>query len=177
MHFYHPFQCIKYLKGPASEGHGFLVGAAGAKLYIFDAGTGIQLSTWSFGNETEPPQSSVGARSFLHIEDKDAEGSGPPGKRRKLSPAPSVEDQDTRESLESEGNFAIGKNQAIGMSWSTISILAISPTGEHIVAMTAADKCIRVFEADGNGRLSQLSERQVVKILNAFYWPEGKFVY
>src|SRR5262245_48204768 len=109
MHFYHPFQCIKYLKAPAPQGHGFLVGAAGAKLYTFDAGTGIQLSVWPSGNETVSHLSSAGPRDSLHI-GEDTGASGPPGKRRKLSPISLAEDEHTKESPESGGNSAIGKN-------------------------------------------------------------------
>jgi tRNA (guanine-N(7)-)-methyltransferase subunit TRM82 len=135
------------------------VGAAGAKIYTFDAGTGIQLSVWSSGTEIESQLGYVGSDDSLYNEGEDVGVSGQPGKRRKLSPAPSTQDQVTRDHPESGGNFEIGKKQNAGISWSMIPILTVSPTGEHIIAVTAEDKCIRVFEINHNGRLSQLSER------------------
>lgn len=65
--------------------------------------------------------------------ERSEETDGPPGKRVKLTPV-----------KESKPNFAI---------------LKTTKDGKFLVAMTAEDKCIRVFQLDAQGRLEQLSQR------------------
>ncbi|OKL59703.1 hypothetical protein UA08_05296 [Talaromyces atroroseus] len=128
----YPFHCIQYASG-------VIVASAGPKLYSFSATDGRKLSTW--------PESKTSISGEAAANDP-AEGSdGPPEKKRKISPA------DTAKGDHDE-------NQAIvTTAWSSIPILITSPTGRHVVAVTAEDKYIRVFDINSEGVLSQLNAR------------------
>ncbi|KAF2751011.1 guanine-N(7)--methyltransferase subunit TRM82 [Sporormia fimetaria CBS 119925] len=82
-------------------------------------------------------QSSSGASAVwpeeADVRNDEENGEGPPGKRVKLS-----------DPVENTSNF---------------SCLTITNDKKHLVAVTAEDKCIRVFSIDSECRIKQLSER------------------
>lgn len=141
MHFQHPIQVVQQLSGVRRK---FLAAAAGPRLYTFDTETGAQSSVWPSTAVVSPhttseqsPSSAIGRKTEIDV--------APPEKKRRLSPE-NVKD-------------TIGETQPPQYPWSTIPILVASSTGEHVVAVTAEDKCIRVLEISIDGSLSQLSER------------------
>ncbi|KAK2734603.1 tRNA (guanine-N(7)-)-methyltransferase non-catalytic subunit trm82 [Onygenales sp. PD_40] len=161
MLFQHPFQCIQSLDRSTPVTQNLLVTAAGPKLYVWDSATGSQLAVWPEQIESEVNVTQVensGSR-----ERDDAGSSEPPGKKRKLSPAPSKEGQGGEEIQQSGTEANESKPQGAKLAWSTIPIVTASRDGEHIVAVTAEDKCIRVFKVGARGELSQLSERFMPK--------------
>ncbi|KAK2733963.1 tRNA (guanine-N(7)-)-methyltransferase non-catalytic subunit trm82 [Myotisia sp. PD_48] len=145
MSFQHPLQRIEYLR---TSSRNFLVGAAGPKLFVFGADNGAQLDVWPSNSQSQqPPIESTIDQPSTH------EGTAsPPGKRRKLSQT--VE--------EGDGNRGT-QISSTSCAWTVIPLLIASPTGGYIVALTGEDKCIRVFQVDANGCLSQLSERCMPK--------------
>lgn len=139
MRFQHPAQLIQR----AGSQRNLFVAAVGPSLYVFDAQNGDQLSHW--------PSENASSSADLPKLDTDGDSAGPPGKRRKLSPSSSASaaETETGESHTSNSKY----------TWSTIPIVVSTSSGEHIVAVTAEDKCIRVFEVGKDGTLKQLTER------------------
>ncbi|OJJ47832.1 hypothetical protein ASPZODRAFT_131423 [Penicilliopsis zonata CBS 506.65] len=68
---------------------------------------------------------------------------GPPEKKRKISEAKDVD--------------------AVSVTWSNIPLLISSSNGEYVIALTAEDKCIRVFRVEDDGTLRHLSARSMPK--------------
>ncbi|PYH96399.1 tRNA methyltransferase [Aspergillus ellipticus CBS 707.79] len=138
--FQHPFQCLQFVERPSAN---LLVGSAGSKLYSYSAETGQQLATWP-----QAAASSDGAEAQSE--------QGPPEKKRRVSSG----------SRANEASFPAGqtseKSQA-PPAWSNIPILTSTSSGEYVVALTAEDKCIRVFQLQEDGTFVQLSERVMHK--------------
>ncbi|PGH18634.1 hypothetical protein AJ79_00413 [Helicocarpus griseus UAMH5409] len=155
MPFQHPFQCIQCIQRPGAQGQNFLVGAAGPKLYVLDSTAGDQLSVWPSNIESESKKDN--AKDTESHDHGNVGGNEPPEKKRKLSPTPQEVKQSERKANGSE------KSQDSKLAWSTIPIITASKSGEHVVAVTGEDKCIRVFKVDASGALSQLSERCMPK--------------
>jgi tRNA (guanine-N(7)-)-methyltransferase subunit TRM82 len=78
----------------------------------------------------------------------------PAEKRRKLSTAP---DDQNEESKEKPSTKKAPGNQL--PEWTNIPILLTSSDGKHVVAVTADDKCIRVFSLSEDGKLDEISSR------------------
>ncbi|EAW08228.1 putative tRNA methyltransferase [Aspergillus clavatus NRRL 1] len=143
--FQYPFQCIKSVER-RNSGRQLIIGSAGPKIYTYAAETGERLGIWP---ETANTAEAKAAPSTT--------GEEPPEKRRKVSPPPDQKPED------SEPASQKSRKPEASPAWSTIPILAVSADGEYVVAVTAEDKCIRVFEVEENGALKQLSERQMPK--------------
>lgn len=111
---------------------GIIVASAGPNLYTFSATDGHKISTWpedKFSTSKEPETN----------ENSVERSEGPPEKRRKLSPT-SAENKPTN-------------------AWQSIPILVVSSSGRHVVAVTAEDKHVRVFEISTGGVLTESSDR------------------
>ncbi|EFR02961.1 hypothetical protein MGYG_05960 [Nannizzia gypsea CBS 118893] len=128
------------------------IAAAGPNLYTFDAQDGAQLDVW--------PATSVADRHTLPVESQpvakddpttDRAGTPPPEKKRRLSPASS----ETKDGSKAQKSSSI--------AWTTIPLILCTPSGEHVIAVTAEDKCLRVFEVGIDGTLKQQSERCMPK--------------
>lgn len=146
-----PFQHIHYLEGRSRDVPGIIVASAGSKLHSFSAKDGRKLFTW-------PPTDLSGNGVDLQGSENREEtgGAEPPEKRRKISPPA----EDIEKSLEEKNSESyIQENTLSGASWSTIPILVASPSGCHIVAVTAEDKTVRTFRIDADGKLNQMSQR------------------
>ncbi|KKZ60208.1 hypothetical protein EMCG_05130 [[Emmonsia] crescens] len=162
MPFQHPFQCIQCLGKWSPEAQSFLVGAAGPRLYVLDGRTGNPLSVWPLNKE--PEAMTTHTKNADSHSQGDAGGSEPPEKKRKLS-STAPQEVPSVEETKAHGSKANGsdKTQDSKLAWSTIPIVTASNSGEHIVVVTAEDKCIRVFSVSPSGTLSQLSERCMPK--------------
>lgn len=133
-----PFHCVRFVErqqGGASQD--LLIASAGRKLYSYAADSGRRLSVWpQDANNAQETVKDIEAQQ----EEKDQE---PPGKKRKTDTS----------------NSAGGKKPKSLPDWTHIPILTISSTGKYVVALTAEDKCIRVFQIAEDGSLKELSER------------------
>ncbi|GKZ19099.1 tRNA (guanine-N(7)-)-methyltransferase non-catalytic subunit trm82 [Aspergillus brasiliensis] len=111
-----------------------LIGSAGSKLYSYSAETGQQLAVWP---------KDVASSENNPVDAESTPEQGPPEKKRKVS---------------SSDSQTIEKP-----AWSNIPIVTGTANGEHIVALTAEDKCVRVFQVQEDGSFVQLSERAMPK--------------
>lgn len=107
-----------------------LIGSAGSKLYSYSAETGQRLAVWP---------ADVASSETNPVDAESTPEQGPPEKKRKVSSSES-------QSIEKP-------------AWSNIPIVTGTSNGEHIVALTAEDKCVRVFQLQEDGSFVQLSER------------------
>jgi tRNA (guanine-N(7)-)-methyltransferase subunit TRM82 len=141
---------MKYTKQQSSGSAGFLVASAGRRLYSYSAVNGQCLDAWP---------KTVESSSELASNDQ-----VPAEKRRKISPAP---DAQKEESKEKPWTKKASGNQL--PEWTNIPILLTSSDGKHVVALTADDKCIRVFSLSEDGMLDEISSRSVLA-LQFFSW-------
>ncbi|KAL2863867.1 putative tRNA methyltransferase [Aspergillus lucknowensis] len=137
--FQHPFQGIQFVKRKNGASKDVLVASAGANLYSYAVESGQRLSVW--------PQDGADIATVNDTGSK-LEHEGPPEKKRKV------------DSSENATKTAPAKKAAI---WSHIPILASTPDGEYVVALTGEDKCIRVFQIEEDGSFQQLSARPMPK--------------
>lgn len=111
---------------------GIIVASAGQNIYTFSATDGHKISTW-------PEDKSSASNNPETNEDSVERSEEPPEKRRKLSPT-GAENKPTN-------------------AWQSVPILVISPSGRYVVAVTAEDKHVRVFEISTGGVLTESSDR------------------
>lgn len=138
--FQHPFQCVKFTKQQSSDSAVFLVASAGRRLYSYAAANGQRLDAW--------PKAVESSSEFA------SNGQVPAEKRRKLSPAPEAQ----KEELKEKSSAKKAPDNRLP-EWTNIPILLTSSDGKHVVALTADDKCIRVFSLSEHGKLDEISSR------------------
>lgn len=150
MHFQHPIKCVQRFQCANAGGRELLAASAGPGIYIFDVTTGSKLFSWPEKSDIATPVTAYPSKSTT-TQEADFE---PPEKRRKLSASQSVKPEPDK-----TAGATIPKSA--GLQLTSVPILVVTKTGNHIVAVTAEDKFLRVFEVSPNGSLSQLSERSV----------------
>ena len=137
-----PFQCLLYCEFLSRQGARFLLAASGSKILSFDGVTGQLKSTWSALKEE-------GVEATQER----------PAKRLKRS-----ESQQSSRSSSAEiviqdisGSRSRGKGQPVAEPY----ILRLIKTADsrHVIAVTAEDKCVRVFRYADDGILSHFSSR------------------
>lgn len=138
--FQHPFQCVQYVKQQSSGSAEFLVASAGKGLYSYAAINGQCLDKW--------PENVDPTSELVSNEQEPAE------KRIKLTPSPEGQNEESKEKKSSKK----ASNKQLP-EWTNIPILLTSLDGKHIVALTAEDKCIRVFSLSEDGKLKEVSSR------------------
>ncbi|KAF9886841.1 tRNA (guanine-N(7)-)-methyltransferase non-catalytic subunit trm82 [Aspergillus nanangensis] len=136
-----PFQTITFVDRDHAVAPSLLISSAGAKLYSYAAETGERLASW-------PQDVAVDSSKAIGTE-ASSEGQGPPGKRRKVS--------------EPSDQAAEGPTESQKVTWSNIPIVLASSNGQYVIALTAEDKCIRVFQLSPEGTFQQLSQRTMPK--------------
>jgi tRNA (guanine-N(7)-)-methyltransferase subunit TRM82 len=142
----YPLQCIHYLDTQTPSRQKLLVASAGPKIYSYSADNGVQLSVWPRELGTCNVESPTVAEEYAEA---DAGGLGSPKKKRRLSP----------KEKDSVGSPEPMKSTQPRATWSSIPIVIASPTGRHVIAVTAEDKALRVLEVGDDGSLVQVSER------------------
>lgn len=135
--FQHPFQCLEYVKRQSEGQQDLMIATAGHHLFSYAASNGQRLHVWP-QKVNEPASTS--------------DSQVPPEKRRKLSPG--LEQKDGNNSQQKGNNDSTP-------AWSNIPILVVTQDNKHIVAVTAEDKCIRVFNLSDDGEFQELSSRSV----------------
>ena len=153
MAFKHPFQKIHHVR--RREG-GLLLAAAGPYLHSLDLKTGVLLSSWPAGKKER--NGSVAA--FNDRTDDDQR----PAKKQKTETSGDEESDVSSDSvnLVTEGAPRVKGQRRKPKKVSpppNVSHLLATSSGSHVIAVTAEDKCVRVFELQGSGRLKSLTER------------------
>ncbi len=163
MSHYHPFQKLCHII--QSGDSGLLLAAAGPYILSLDLKNGGVLLKWPNDvHESSERQAEEGSRNGDFVGNT-LDGHRPT-KRRKLSFSQEEEEQDARQSsvsIEFVSERAKGqrrKKKIVKSSLPNVSHVLSTVDGRHVVAVTAEDKCIRVFELDSLGHLKLLSERQ-----------------
>ena len=158
MSCYHPFQKLCYID-PSGAGQ-VLLAATGPRILSLDLKNGGVLSRWP--HDTPAPEEQSDGDLYGRPSSDDS-----PRKRRKISPQEGAEEQESPESsvsIEFVSERAKGqrrkKKKIVQPTLPNVSQIISTADGTHVIAVTAEDKCIRVFELDSVGRLKQLSERQ-----------------
>jgi tRNA (guanine-N(7)-)-methyltransferase subunit TRM82 len=143
-----PFQCIVRC-GHAGK-QNILLAASGASIYGFNISHGSFLFRWSH---------LVSQNEQTEIESE----SERPGKRRRLSDAGDTSDSASAD-IVVDGALHPRRKKPKNTPVPAIIKMATTFSGEHVVAVTNEDKCIRVLEVIANGGgLKQLSERYVTE--------------
>lgn len=141
--FQHPFQSLKLVKRQSQGLPNVLVASAGPYIYSYAAETGQRLAVW--------PQHVETTRAATSGPTSTSEDQAPPEKRIKLSPPGN----------ESEGkpSTTTADSTNCSLAWTNIPIVLAASDGKHVVALTAEDKCIRVFSLSEDGKFKELSSR------------------
>jgi tRNA (guanine-N(7)-)-methyltransferase subunit TRM82 len=158
MSYYHPIQKLCYID--QSHGGEFLLAATGPYILSLDLKHGGVLSKWPDDAQALENPSNGGTHG-RPIDDES------PRKRRKVSPSQRSEEQESRESsvsIEFVSERARGqrrrKKKIVQSILPNVSQIISTTDGRHAIAVTADDKCIRVFDIGPLGRLRPLSERK-----------------
>ncbi|KAL9617872.1 MAG: hypothetical protein Q9160_007360 [Pyrenula sp. 1 TL-2023] len=162
MRVHHPFQRIVH-SGNAVDGNDFLVAAAGPHIFVLNFKDGAVLSRWPYNDKLSGNGGSLSSDEIARPSNGE-----PPEKRRKISKS-----QEDGASSESSTSVEIETERVKGQrrkpkpkpksNLPNVSHLLTTSDGRHTVAITAEDKCIRVFEIGGRGTLTALSERCMPK--------------
>ena len=145
-HFQHPFHCVQFLDRQSNGSQDLLIASAGPKIYSYAAKSGQRLAIWPQNAE---PSSKDGAEKE------------PPEKKRRVSDSGAPGSEEAKPAGEE-----MGKTPA-SIQWSNIPLLVATSNGQHVVALTGEDKCIRVLSVGEDGVLEQLSAR--------YESPDSKF--
>lgn len=160
----HSYQCLLHCHQASQNEAGILVAASGSYIHTFSAQSGRYLSTWpslEINSHTRSAEQNQGNEFKVpHLKSFSQDDSKRPPKRQRLSPS-------REESGSSSAEIVVAGDSDNGESTSSqhllnppIIKLAGTSAGQHVIAVTGEDKCIRVFDLAVNGTLTQLSERQ-----------------
>lgn len=154
----HPFQRIS-LPGRVSDSLYTVLAAAGPHIFVLNLLDGAILSKWPYEDTSTRVKSTLipsGANRSVSGE--------PPEKKRRLSAS-----QEDGSSPKSSSSVEIETERIKGQrrkpkpkpDLPNVSHLLTTRDGGHVIALTAEDKCVRVFKIDEQGRLNVLSERSL----------------
>ncbi|KAJ5219324.1 uncharacterized protein N7498_001423 [Penicillium cinerascens] len=154
--FQHPFQCLQYVNRLADGQQDVLVASAGRHLYTYDAATGQRLDVWPQDVDTSESAGADSTEAQAHLE-KEQNPSSVSKEQAEQQPAPKKGSKDK------------------GPAWSNIPLVVVSLDGKYVAAVTAEDKCIRVFTLSEEGKLQELSSRTMPKRPSALTLnPDGQ---
>ena len=153
MSFKHPFQKICYI----SNSHGqFLLCASGSNIYSAELQKGSISASWPVSDIVDP-------ETLLEGNGQKGEGE-PPAKKQKTDP----EGQDVSRESSISVDLVTEKQERIkgqrrkpklAVPSPNVSHVIATNDGEYVVAVTAEDKCVRVFQVLKHGVLESRSER------------------
>lgn len=152
-----PYQCLEKARGS------LLVAARGSTIDLFRTDDSTHIFSW-----TCPATQTTGNKPASKEEKKDdstsqpaREDGVPPAKKQKLSPAmdgnPAPVPKDGKKK---KNNRA--QDVSSGLEAPAVTALAITNSGQHVIAVTGEDKSIRVFKLvseNGSEKLQQISIR------------------
>lgn len=158
MSTYHPFQKLCY-PNPSGD-KSLLLAATGPYILSLDLQNGGVLSKWPADTQGLEESSNTNMNNS-HADDES------PNKRRKISPSEEVDEQHSRESSvsiefvsERAKDQRRKKKKIVKSTLPNVSQIISTADGAHVIAVTAEDKCIRVYATEPLGRLKPLSERK-----------------
>lgn len=137
--FQHPFQSLKLVKRQSQGLPNVLVASAGSYIYSYAAESGQRLAVW--------PQHVETSRGATSAPTSTSEDQAPPEKRIRLSSPEN--DSEQKPAATTDGPT----------TWTNIPMVLATSDGKHVVALTAEDKCIRVFSLTEDGHFKELSSR------------------
>ena len=150
---HHAFQKLCYF-GFTLDGPQLLLAAAGSQIFSFCLRSGDLLAQW-------PSKDDETGDSDLPENGEDGREDEPPSKKRKMTKS-NESSTDSSESVEIVAERAKGqrrKAKVVNATLPKVSHLIATKDKKNVVAVTAEDKCIRVFELRKGARLKLLSER------------------
>jgi len=147
-----PFQSLLYCSRSANRKSDVLLAASGCYILSSDVNTGSLLSTWP-----PPPRPSEAISTDLnHCEETESERQV---KRRKVALPRDASGSDSAEIVVENRLYIESIPITDGGSSSNVAKIISSADNKYIVAVTAEDKSIRVFELSDTGNLLQISVR------------------
>ena len=146
-----PFQCLLYCSAIGSSRRDIVLAASGSHIVSFDVKLGSLVSTWPPTLENTPARSVAG--------DSNGQPSGRPAKRQKTMLPHDVSSSDSAEIVVEKGSNSDPSTRSTPTSSFYVTKLARTVDSNYIIAVTAEDKCIRVFNLLDNGSIVQISER------------------
>jgi tRNA (guanine-N(7)-)-methyltransferase subunit TRM82 len=162
MSHYHPFQKLCYSR--QSEGIGFLLAATGPYVLCVDLHNGGVASKWP--DDVARPTDEISHEGPKNGDlPRDSMEDEHPPKKRRLSQSQGDKEENSPESsvsIEFVSERAKGqrrKKKIVISALPKVSHIVATLNGRHIIAVTAEDKCIRVFSLSPSGCLRLLSER------------------
>lgn len=147
-----PFQCLLYCPAAENRTYDILLAAAGSRIFSFDVQFGKCLSGWPSTPGKVQGRSADGVESTEH-------NSGRPAKRQKTTSSHEVSSSDSAEIVVENGSNLDIVAEYTQEYTSNVVKLARTTDSKYIIAATAEDKCIRVYNLRDDGSLRQLSER------------------
>ena len=149
----YPFQCIQYFRGREIGLDDFLIAAGGPKLYIVSAKDGSKVDVW--------PRGTLGHAAACSESSAGGDSDEPPGKKRRLSGG---HQPDSIVGNGTNGNKKVSTLNDVEepTTWTIIPFVVVASLSPHVIAVTAEDKSLRVFEVSKNGALTQKSKRYVL---------------
>lgn len=163
-----PYQCLK-------KSGNLLIAARGSSIDLFSLEDLSLLSTWKCPivkqTSVKDATKSIAQHSLAEkpetsaVPDTATSQSTPPAKRRKVSDEGVSEKQaDAEGKLKKKANNRLDA-VASGLEAPAVILLAVTKSGQHVIAVTGEDKSIRVFEIavqeDGKQYLKSVSKRSV----------------
>ena len=152
-----PYQSLLFCRRGHQEENNIILCASGSSIFSFSALDGSFLSEWSSAIQkvpavTTPREASVNrSEEFLNTDDG--------RKRRKLSTQPNGSDSESPEIVVNSGKQKPSEISSGNDTAPFILRIIGTSDGEHVIAITAEDKSVRVLNLQANGRLETLSER------------------
>jgi len=147
-----PFQSLLYCSRSANQKSDVLLAASGCYILSFDVDTGSLLSTWP-----SPPRPSEAVS--IDLNRCEETGSERQAKRRKVALPRDASGSDSAEIVVENRLDIESIPFTDGGSSSNVPKIISSADNKYIVAVTAEDKLIRVFELSDTGNLLQISVR------------------
>ena len=160
----HSYQCILHCCQRSQKETGILVAASGSYIHTFSGQSGRYLSTWPSLRVTAQTRSTGQNEGqelkAPHLKSFPRDGCERPLKRPRPSPAREESGSSSAEIVVAADSDDGGSPDSQQVPNPPIIKLAGTSAGQHVIAVTGEDKCIRVFDLAVNGTLTQLSERQ-----------------
>lgn len=151
----HPFQKLAY-PGKIADSLDLVVAASGPHIFVLNLLNGAVVSKWPYGDPK------TGGREVALDGANESFRDEPSEKKRRLSTS-----QDDVVSAESSSSVEIEIERVKGRrrkpklepSLPKVSHLVTTADRTHLIAITAEDKCVRVFKINEHGQLDTLGER------------------
>ena len=152
-----PYQSLLFCCRDDQEENSIILGASGSSIFSFSSLDGSFLSEWS---SATPKESAVVSNAEAPVkETEEVLNVDHIRKRRKLSTPADGSSSESPEIVVDNGKQRPSQVSS-GNDTAPIVLKIISTSnGEHVIAITGEDKCVRVLKVQAKGRLETLSER------------------